>query len=75
MLLATYAGNLVKSLPSFKGLFTTDSDVLKKFYKGKEIESKSLSLSPITADFVYKEFCALNPTKSMGLDGIPGMVL
>ena len=69
------AGNLVTNLPPSKGLFTTDSNVFENYYKEKGVESTSFSLSPIPADFLYKELCALNPNKSTGLDAIPARFL
>ena len=65
------AGNLVKSLPPSQGLFTTDSDFFKNLYKDQGVEPNCFTLSRITFDFVYKQLCALNPTKSTGLDEIP----
>ena len=69
------AGNLVKNLPPSKGLLNTDSDVFKNYYKEKGVESKCFTLSPVTSEFVYKELCKLNPSKSTGLDGIPARFL
>ena len=69
------AGNLVNNLPPSKGLLNTDSDVFKNFYKEKGVEPNCFTLSPVTSDYVYKELCKLNPTKSTGLDGIPARFL
>ena len=69
------AGNLVKNLPPSKGLLNTDSDNFKNYYKEKGVESKVFTLSPVTSEFVYKELCKLNPSKSTGLDGIPARFL
>ena len=68
-------GNVVQNLPPSKGLLNTDSDVFKNYYKEKEVESKYFTLSPVTSEFVYKELCKLNPSKSTGLDGIPARFL
>ena len=56
-------------------LFTTNSDVFRNYYQSKGSKSNQFHLSPITPDFVFKELCALNPTKSTGLDGIPARFL
>ena len=69
------AGNLVENLPPSKGLLNTDSDVFKNYYKENGVESKCFTLSPVTSEFVYKELCKLNPSKSTGLDGIPARFL
>ena len=69
------AGNLVKNLPPSQGFFNTDSDVFKNYYKDKGTGSMRFNILPITSEFVFKELCALNPTKSTGLDGIPARFL
>ena len=61
------AGNLVKNLPPSKGLLNTDSDVFKNYYKEKGVDSKCFTLSPVSSEFVYKELCKLNPSKSTAL--------
>ena len=69
------AGNLVKILPQSQGLCTTYSDFLKNFYNDKGVKPNCFSMSPITSDFVYKQLCAFNPTKSTVLDEIPARFL
>ena len=71
----TVASQLVKNLPSSKGLLTTNSDAFKHFYNEKGVETDNFKMGSVSSDFVYKQLCALNPSKSTGLDDIPARLL
>ncbi len=49
--------------------------MFKSLYEEKGVTSNSFKLAPISSDFVYKQLCQLNPTKSTGLDDIPARFL
>jgi hypothetical protein len=47
----------------------------KSFYKNKKTSENLFILKHVGANFVYKELCNLNVTKSTGLNGIPARFL
>ena len=67
----TVASNLVDKLPSSFNLFHTESSTIQNFYKGKNVKGDEFMLIPVNEDFIYKELCKLNPSKSTGTDNIP----
>ena len=67
----TVASNLVDKLPSSLNLFHTESSTFQNFYKGKNVKDDEFMLIPVNEDFIYKELCKLNPSKSTGTDNIP----
>ena len=67
----TVASNLVDKLPSSFNLFHTESSTFQYFYKGKNVKDDEFYLIPVNEDFIYKEFCKLNPSKSSGTVNIP----
>ena len=67
----TVASNLVDKLPSSFNLFHTESSTFQNFYKGKNVKDDEFMLIPVNEDFIYKELCKLNPSKSTGTDNIP----
>ena len=71
----TIAAKLVEKLPSAKGLYSATSNIVKYFYDQRRKSDTSFNLKHVTEDFVYKELCSLNISKSMGLDGIPAKFL
>ena len=71
----TIASQLVEKLPASKGLYTVDKEPVKQFYAIRKTSNDELSLRHVSEDFVYKELCNLNTSKSTGLDGIPARFL
>ena len=67
----TVASNLVDKLPSSFKLFNSDSSKFQEFYAGKNVEPDEFMLVSVSEDFIYKELCKLNPSKSTGTDNIP----
>ena len=67
----TVASNLVDKLPPSFNLFNSDSSRFQEFYAGKNVEPDEFILAPVSEDFIYKELCKLNPSKSTGTDNIP----
>ena len=67
----TVASNLVDKLPSSFNLFHTESRTFQNFYNSKNVQADEFMLIPVSGDFIYKELCKLNPSKSTGTDNIP----
>ena len=67
----TVASNLVDKLPSSFNLFHTESPTFQNFYNSKNVEADEFMLIPVSEDFIYKELCKSNPSKSTGTDNIP----
>ena len=67
----TVASNLVDKLPSSFNLFYTESPTFHNLYKSKSVQDDEFMLIPVNEDFIYKELCKLNPSKSTGTDNIP----
>jgi len=67
----TVASSLVDKLPSAKNIFTTGNDIFKSYYCKKKSENTIFRIKHVSEEFVYKELCKLNASKSTGLDGIP----
>ena len=65
----TIAAKLVEKLPSGTGLYRATSNIVKTFYTSRR------NIKHVTEEFVYKELCSLNISKSTGLDGIPARFL
>jgi hypothetical protein len=59
----------VEKLPSGTGLYRATSNIVKTFYTSRR------NVKHVTEEFVYKELCSLNISKSTGLDGIPARFL
>ena len=51
-------------------IYFTQSLPLFNFYKGKNVKDDEFILIPVNKDFIYKELCKLNPSKSTGTDNI-----
>ena len=65
------ASKLVDKLPSSFNLFHTESLTFKEFYVRKHVQSDEFMLTPVNDNFINKELCKLNPSKSTGTDNIP----
>ena len=65
------ASNLADKFPSSFNLFNPDSSRLQEFYVCKNVEPDEFVLAPVSEDFIYKELCKFNPSKSTGTDNIP----
>ena len=66
----TIASNLVENylLPS---ICSIQIHLLFKSFIFKNVQLDQFSLTPVTEDFIYKELCRLNPSKSTGTGHIP----
>ena len=51
-------------------IYFTQSLPLFNFYKGKNVKDDEFILIPVNKDFIYKELCKLNPSKSTDTDNI-----
>ena len=71
----TVALNLVKKITNVTKLFDIDSQKFKQYYRDKGVIPKSFKISKILKQFILKELCKLNPTKSTGIDGIKPIFL
>jgi len=71
----TVASKLVEKLPVAKGLYSVFSSLFENFYRQKSPSLCKLNLSHVSENFVYKELCSLNTSKSTGLDDIPARFL
>ena len=56
---------------TFFNLFNSDSSKFQEFYAGKNVEPDEFMLVSVSEDFIYKELCKFNPSKSAGTDNIP----
>ena len=70
-LITTVASNLVDKLPPSFNLFHTESPTFHNFYKSKNVQDDEFMLISVNEDFIYKELCKLNPSKSTGTDKVP----
>ena len=67
----TIASKLVgKIINTGANMYKTTGNLLKDYYLYKGVIPKSHKLSKVTEEFVYKELCSLNPSKSTGIDEI-----
>ena len=66
LLLQTWLTNSLQVL-----IYFIQSPTFQKFYKGKNVQGGELMLIPVNEDFIYKELCKLNPSKSTGTDNVP----
>ena len=71
----TFASKLVDKLPSSFNLFHTESLTFKQFYVRKHVQSDEFMLTPVNDNFIYKELCKLNASKSTGTDNIPARLV
>ena len=68
------ASKLVSELPKQNNLmYNTDSDIFKDLYK--HVQANAFQLQDVCNDFIFKELCSLNVSKSTGLDSIPARFL
>ncbi len=71
----TVASTLVNKLPPAPNLFHVASEKFQCYYRNKGVTANSVSLKPVSSDFICKELKKLNASKSTGLDGIPARFL
>ena len=71
----TVASKLQRLIINVSNIFNTTSQIFKDFYSDRGITPKSFNISEISEEFVYKELCNLDPTKSTGIDGIKPLFL
>ena len=69
------ASSLVQKLPRCSNLFSVNSTIFQDYYRSKLNGSTKLSLSTVSEEFIEKELCGLNASKSTGLDNIPARFL
>ena len=65
----TVAEKLKSKIPNLPKVFDTRSQKFNDYYSSKGIVPKSKKIFQVPEDFVYKELCKLNVTKSTGIDG------
>ena len=65
------ASSLVNKLPVPPNIFTTNSDLIKRFYAEKNVTPNSFLLNPVSKEFVNLELSRLSVNKSPGYDEIP----
>ena len=65
----TVAEKLKSKIPNLPKVFDTGSQKFKDYYLSKGIVPKSKKIFQVSEEFVYKELCKLNVTKSTGIDG------
>merc|ERR1712236_57342 len=73
--MGTVAANLQRLITNAPNIYKTTSQIFKDFYTSKGITPKSFEFSEVSEEFVHKELCKLNPTKSTGIDGIKPIFL
>jgi hypothetical protein len=66
----TIAAKLVEKFPSGTGLYRAACNIAKTFYASRRNSDMKFNLKHVTEEFVYKELCSLNISKSTGLYGI-----
>lgn len=71
----TVASVLVDKLPVPFNIFTVESDTFKQFYKDRNPNDIKFKLHTVSEEYIYKELCKLNCSKSTGLDDIPAKYL
>ncbi|XP_060607821.1 uncharacterized protein LOC132759963 [Ruditapes philippinarum] len=71
----TVASVLVDKLPNPFNLFSVESDIFKEFYKNRNPDGNKFQLHTVSEEYIYKELCKLNCSKSTGLDEIPAKFL
>ncbi|CAL4138853.1 unnamed protein product, partial [Meganyctiphanes norvegica] len=72
----TIASKLVSQIKEkASNLFKTTCKLFKDYYINKGVIPKSFKISQVSEDFVYKELCKLNTTKSTGIDGLKPLFL
>ena len=75
-LFLTIASKLVSQIKEkASNLFKTTCKLFKDYYINKGVIPKSFKISQVSEDFVYKELCKLNTTKSTGIDGLKPIFL
>ena len=52
-------------------IFSVNSERFKLFYWTRNVNSATVTLHPVSEDFIFKELVNVNPTKRIGLDDIP----
>ena len=65
------ASALVEKLPPSLNLFDTRSRNFQNFYRNCNVQQEGFVLTSINEDFIFKELCKLNSSKSTGSDNIP----
>ena len=72
---STITAKLVEQFPSGTCLYRAACNIAKTFYASRRNSDMKFNLKHATEEFVYKELCSLNISKSTGLDGIPARFL
>ena len=66
----TIATNLVSKLPKPSGIYNTNSEKFKSFYRDKNIKPGQFKLKQLSTEKILQELNTLNPQKATGLDNI-----
>ena len=65
----TVAEKLKNKIPNLPKVFDVLSQSFKNYYVEKGVVPKSQKIFQVTEEYVYKELCKLNVSKSTGIDG------
>jgi len=71
----TVASVLVDKLPVPFNIFTAVSHCFKQFYTDRNQNDVKFKLHTVSEEYIYKELCKLNCSKSTGLNDIPAKYL
>ena len=55
--------------------FTRNLQLFRIFIIAKKVQADEFMLIPVSEDFICKELCTLNPSKSTGTDNIPARLV
>ena len=69
------AASLVLKLPIIDKIYDVGSNIFKNYYLGKGVLPNKFKLKCVSESFVLNELKKINPSKSMGIDGIKGIFL
>ena len=65
----TVAEKLKSKIPNLPKVYDTLSQVFRNYYSEKGVVPKSKKIFQVSEEYVYKELCKLNVSKSTGIDG------
>ena len=65
----TVAEKLKSKIPNLPKVYDTLSQVFRNYYSEKGVVPKSKKIFKVSEEYVYKELCKLNVSKSTGIDG------
>ena len=65
----TVVEKLKSKIPNLPKIYDTLSQVFRNYYSEKGVVPKSKKIFQVSEEYVYKELCKLNVSKSTGIDG------